>query len=81
MVCTATANCVCRPSVCTSTSIRVSDSTQRRLDSLRRDDATFDDLLARLATRERPIDIGAWSEKDADRVRAAEKRSRESVER
>lgn len=64
-----------------STSIRVSDDTKRILENLKREDETFDELLERLAQSERPIEIGAWSEKEADRARAAVKRSRESFER
>ncbi|UPM44545.1 antitoxin VapB family protein [Halocatena salina] len=64
-----------------STSIRVSDGTKRMLQTLKKEDETFDELLARLAQSERPIAIGAWSEDDADRARAAVKRSRESFER
>jgi predicted CopG family antitoxin len=63
-----------------STSIRVSDNTKQMLQSLKRDDETFDELLERLAQSEQPIDIGAWSEEDADRARKAVKRSRESFE-
>lgn len=63
-----------------STSIRVSDGTKRMLESLKREDETFDALLERLAQSERPIAIGAWSTEDADRARAAVKRSRESFE-
>lgn len=64
-----------------STSIRVSDTTKRMLESLKREEETFDDLLKRLAQSEKPIDIGAWSEKEADKAREAVKRSRENFER
>ncbi|OYR74210.1 DUF7557 family protein [Halorubrum ezzemoulense] len=64
-----------------STSIRVSDDTKEMLESLKRDDETFDELLERLAQTENPINIGAWSPEDADRARDAVKRSRESFER
>ena len=64
-----------------STSIRVSDDTKRLLERLKRDDETFDELLERLAQSERPIEIGAWNEEEAERARAAVKRSRESFER
>jgi predicted CopG family antitoxin len=64
-----------------STSIRVSDDTKRLLERLKREDETFDDLLERLAQSEEPIDVGAWSEEEADRARASVKRSRESFER
>jgi len=63
-----------------STSIRVSDDTKRMLEHLKRDDETFDELLERLAQSEKPIDIGAWGGEEAERVRTAVKRSRESFE-
>lgn len=63
-----------------STSIRVSDDTKRLLEDLKRDDETFDELLERLASSEKPIDVGAWSDDEADRAREAVKRSRESFE-
>lgn len=61
-----------------STSIRVSDGTKQMLESLKRDDETFDELLERLAQSEQPIDIGAWSTDEADRAHEAVTRSRES---
>ena len=64
-----------------STSIRVSDDTKAILERLKRDDETFDDLLRRLASEEEPINIGAWSEAEADRAREAVERSRESFDR
>lgn len=64
-----------------STSIRVSDDTKRLLERLRHEDETYDELLERLLTSERPIEVGAWSEADAERARDAVKRSRESFER
>ena len=64
-----------------STSIRVTDETKRMLESLKREDETFDELLERLAQKEKPIDVGAWDEEKADRARAAVERSRESFER
>jgi len=32
------------------------------LESLKREDETFDELLERLAKSDKPINIGAWSE-------------------
>ena len=64
-----------------STSIRVTDDTKAMLESLKREDETFDELLERLAQSEKPINIGAWSEEEAGRAREAVKRSRESFER
>jgi predicted CopG family antitoxin len=63
-----------------STSIRVTDDTKRMLERLKREDETFDDLLARLARSEQPINVGAWSEEEADSARDAVARSRESFE-
>ncbi|WP_336135335.1 DUF7557 family protein [Natronomonas amylolytica] len=63
-----------------STSIRVSDDTKEMLEQLKREDETFDELLERLAQSEKPINIGAWSEDQADRAREAVERSRESFE-
>lgn len=63
-----------------STSIRVSDDTKRMLERLKREDETFDELLERLAQTEEPINIGVWSEDQANRAREAVKRSRESFE-
>ncbi len=64
-----------------STSIRVSDGTKQLLESLKQEEETFDELLERLAKSERPINIGAWSEEQANSAREAVKRSRESFER
>ncbi|MCG1004481.1 MULTISPECIES: antitoxin VapB family protein [Halobacterium] len=64
-----------------STSIRVSDETKSKLSRLKRDDETWDDFLSRLADEEDPIDVGAWSEAEADRAREAVRASRESFQR
>jgi predicted CopG family antitoxin len=64
-----------------STSIRVSDDTKELLERLKREDETFDELLYRLASDEKPINVGAWSSEEADQAREAVKRSRESFER
>lgn len=63
-----------------STSIRVSDETKRLLERLKREDETFDELIERLAKREKPIEVGAWDEAAAERARDAVERSRESFE-
>jgi predicted CopG family antitoxin len=63
-----------------STSIRVSDETKRKLSRLKRDDETWDEFLSRLANDEEPINVGAWSDEDADRARDAIERSRESFD-
>ena len=54
-----------------STSIRVTDDTKRMLESLKQEEETFDELLERLAKSEKPINIGAWSEEQADQAREA----------
>jgi len=64
-----------------STFIRDSDDTKEMLERLKREDETFDELLERLAQNEKPINIGAWNEDQADRAREAVERSRESFER
>jgi predicted CopG family antitoxin len=63
-----------------STSIRVSDETKSKLSRLKRENETWDEFLSRLANDEEPINVGAWSEADADRARDAIERSRESFE-
>jgi predicted CopG family antitoxin len=63
-----------------STSIRVSDETKRKLSRLKRDDETWDEFLSRLVNDEEPINVGAWSDEDADRARDAIERSRESFD-
>ena len=64
-----------------STSIRVSDETKALLERLKREDETFDDLLHRLASEEKPVDVGSWSSEKADRARDAIDESRESFGR
>ncbi|MFB6151464.1 MAG: antitoxin VapB family protein [Haloarculaceae archaeon] len=49
----------------TSTSIRISDETKQKLELLKRDDETFDDLLDRLARTEKDIEeMGGFAEDD-----------------
>jgi predicted CopG family antitoxin len=64
-----------------STSIRVSDDTKELLERLKHEDETFDELLHRLASDERPVNIGAWSSEEAEQARETVKRSRESFDR
>ncbi|MFB6132365.1 MAG: hypothetical protein ABEJ44_03030 [Halanaeroarchaeum sp.] len=47
---------------------------------MKREDETFDELLERLTMAEKPIDIGAWDEEQANRARAALERTRENFE-
>lgn len=51
------------------------------LERMKQDDETFDELIERLVQREQPINIGAWSDDEAERARDAVARSRESFER
>lgn len=64
-----------------STTIRVSDETKRKLEALKREDETFDDLLDRLTGYDRPMEAGVWAgtDKPAEARRAIE-RSRASFE-
>jgi predicted CopG family antitoxin len=64
-----------------STSIRVSDETKAKLSRLKRDEETWDEFLSRLATDEDPINVGAWSDEEAERARDAVEESRESFGR
>lgn len=64
-----------------STTIRVSDATKAKLDRLKRDDESFDDLLARLAGEREPVAVGAWSNEEAESARDAISRSRDSFDR
>ena len=64
-----------------STSIRVSERTKARLDRLKRDSESFDELLRRLTSEEEPIEIGSWDAETAERARQAVSRSREQFER
>jgi predicted CopG family antitoxin len=62
------------------TSIRVSDETKAKLDRLKRDDESFDELLGRLADDEEPVEVGSWDSETAARAREAISRSRASFE-
>lgn len=61
-----------------STSLRIKDDTKDLLKRLKREDETYDDLINRLASNEQPINVGAWSEEEAEQAREAVKKSRES---
>lgn len=63
-----------------STSVRVSEETKAKLARLKRDEETWDELLDRLATEEKPVRIGSWSSEEARQARDAIARSRESFE-
>ena len=61
-------------------SIRVSDETKRKLEALKRDDESFDDLLDRLATNARSMEAGAWAgTSKAAHARDAINRTRETL--
>lgn len=64
-----------------STSIRLSEATKAKLERLKREDESFDELLARLAGEREPIAVGSWNDEAADRAREAIDRSRESFGR
>jgi len=44
-----------------STSIRISEETKRKLEAVKRDDETFDELLDRLAVTRTPDDVEAMA--------------------
>jgi len=60
------------------TSIPVDSSTKERLDQLKRDDETWDEFLQRVTATDEPIEAGAWSDEEADRAKAAVRKSREN---
>ena len=65
-----------------STTLRVSDETKAKLEAIKRDDETFDELLDRLTRSERPLEAGAWEGTDkAEAARDAITQTRESFER
>jgi hypothetical protein len=67
--------------VSTDTSIRISERTKAKLARQKREGETWDELLDRLAgDDEEPIEVGAWSQADAEKARDAIDRSRESFE-
>lgn len=57
-----------------STSIRISDGTKRKLEALKRDDESFDDLLDRLARSERDVeDLAGFGPDGIDEHMAAKR--------
>jgi hypothetical protein len=60
------------------TSIPIESATKERLDSLKRDDETWDEFLTRLTSGEDAMEFGAWSDEDAEtameRLRAGRER-------
>lgn len=64
-----------------STTLRVSEETKDKLDRLKHEDESFDDLLARLADVEAHMErsVGAWDGTGkAERARAERDRAKES---
>jgi predicted CopG family antitoxin len=60
--------------------IHVSDDTKELLERRKREDETYDELLARLATEGDDMVAGSWSSEKADVARERVKKSRESFE-
>ena len=58
-----------------STSIRISEETKQKLEVVKRDDETFDELLSRLATTEKDVEeLGGFADDSVveDMARARE---------
>lgn len=64
-----------------SSTIRVSEETKAALEELKRPEETYDELLSRLVAEDRPVNIGAWDEREAEAARAAVRESRDSFGR
>lgn len=64
-----------------STTIRVSERTKELLERLKRDDESFDDLLARIARESDSMNPGVWDAEQADAARERLRESRASFER
>jgi len=52
---------VCIQCIRMSTSIRISEETKRKLEAVKRDDESFDELLDRLAVTRTPEDVEAMA--------------------
>lgn len=63
------------------TTIRVSDDTKDLLDRMKREDETFDEVVARLARQSDSMNPGVWDEEQAKAAREVLKRSRDSIGR
>lgn len=57
--------------------IRISEDTRELLERPRREDETFDELLARIARETDTMNPGVWSEEDAEIARERIRASRE----
>lgn len=64
----------------TDTSIRVSEETEARLETLKRSDESFDDLLGRLTNRERWVGFGVLSDVDPETFRERVREAHEGLE-
>jgi len=60
------------------TSIPVDESTKDRLDSLKRDDETWDEFLRRVTSDDEPIKQGDLSSEALDTIQENVEKSRES---
>ena len=58
------------------TSIPVDSTTKEWLDQLKRDGETWDEFFIRVAGTEEPIEAGAWSDEQAERVKESIRNSR-----
>jgi predicted CopG family antitoxin len=63
------------------TTIRVSDDTKELLERLKREEETFDEVVARLARESDSMNAGVWDSEQADAAREVLQRSRESIGR
>jgi predicted CopG family antitoxin len=63
------------------TTIRVSDNTKNLLERLKREDESFDELLARLARDSDSMNPGVWDAEEAEAAREMVRKSRESFQR
>ncbi len=50
------------------------------LERLKTADESYDDLLVRLVGEEEPVNIGAWSDEEAEQAREAIRRNRERTQ-
>ncbi|WP_135853404.1 DUF7557 family protein [Halorussus salinus] len=63
-----------------SATIPITEGTKDRLSRMKEEDETWDELLRRLADEEAPINVGAWSTDEAEKISETVKRSREGFE-
>lgn len=58
------------------TSIPVDAATKERLDRLKRDDETWDVFFDRIIPNEQRIEVGSWSDEQAEQTKQSIKNSR-----